>query len=150
VLKKKYIRDKRSPVPKNENVSRVMSANKAKHTAPEMTLRKALWKNGIKRFRLHSKNIIGKPDISFKQKKVAVFIHGCFWHRCPYCRLSDPKNNSRFWKAKFEANKGRDKKKVRQLRKQDWKVVTIWECQIKKNITNQIKKVRKVYEANSN
>lgn len=80
-----YSRDKRSPVPKNDTVSRVMSANRAKNSKPEVRLRKALWHAGLKGYRLHHKRIPGRPDISFVGKKLAIFVHGCFWHRCPKC-----------------------------------------------------------------
>ncbi len=96
-----YVRDKRSPVPKNEAVSRVMSANRAKNTKPELTLRKALWHAGARGYRLHFRiklpsclrrggtrslrdGVVGavRPDISFVSKKVAIFVNGCYWHRC--------------------------------------------------------------------
>jgi DNA mismatch endonuclease (patch repair protein) len=77
-----YVRDKRSPVPKNEAVSRVMSANRAKNTKPELLLRKALWQAGARGYRLHYKRVPGRPDISFVSKKVAIFVNGCYWRRC--------------------------------------------------------------------
>jgi len=145
-----YVRDKRSPKPKNETVSRVMSANKAKNTLPEVIFRKKLWNAGMRGYRLNYKKIPGRPDIVFVSKKMAIFIHGCFWHRCPYCNLSNPKNNITFWKTKFEKNKQRDKKKTRELKHLGWIVLTIWECQIKKNISNQINKIYKIYETDRN
>lgn len=123
-----YVRDKRSPVPKSENVSRVMSANKAKDTKPEILLRKALWKAGLRGYRLHYKKVPGRPDIAFVSKKIAIFVHGCFWHRCPHCDYSLPKNNRKFWEKKFKKNVERDKRKIRELRKLEWKVFVIWEC----------------------
>ena len=77
---KEYIRDGRSPVPKKEATSKVMSANKGKDTNPELLLRKELWKNNIKGYRLHWKKVPGSPDIAFPKKKLAIFINGCFWH----------------------------------------------------------------------
>ena len=74
---KVYVRDKRSPNPKNENVSKVMSANKAKDTSPEIKLRKALWKKGANAYRLHYKGLPGRPDICFVNKKFAIFVNGC-------------------------------------------------------------------------
>jgi DNA mismatch endonuclease Vsr len=71
-----YFRDKRSPVPKSETVSRIMSANKAKNTGPELTLRKALWSAGIRGYRLHPKKVVGRPDIAFIGRKLAIFVHG--------------------------------------------------------------------------
>ncbi len=138
-----YSRDKRSPVPKSETVSRVMSANRAKNTSPELTLRKRLWSVGHKGYRLHYKKIPGRPDITFISKKVAIFVNGCFWHRCPHCSYSLPKTNTDFWKEKFKRNKRRDEEKERELNKRGWKVLVIWECELKKNIESVINRVRK-------
>lgn len=143
VLVIKYIRDNRSPIPKNETVSRVMSANKEKNTGPELTVRRALWRNGIRGYRLHSKKVIGKPDVAFIGKKIAVFIHGCFWHRCPYCKLPLPKSNPEYWKLKFERNIGRDKRNLRILKSNGWKVVIIWECEIKHSLDKVVGRISK-------
>lgn len=140
----KYFRDKRSPTPKSEVVSRVMSANKAKNSKPELLLRKELWKVGLRGYRLHHKKIPGRPDISFISKKVAIFIHGCFWHRCPTCNYKLPKTNSDFWKAKFEHNKQRDQKKTNDLKSIGWRVMTFWECDLKKNCDSVIREISRV------
>jgi DNA mismatch endonuclease (patch repair protein) len=131
--KKIYIRDKRSPLPSSEVVSKVMSRNKGKDTKPELLLRKLLWKNGLRGYRVHPKNIPGKPDVCFVSRKIAIFINGCFWHRCPYCNYQLPKHNRQFWKNKFNRNVIRDEEKIRQLKMSKWKVITIWECELKKN-----------------
>ena len=140
--KREYIRDKRSPVPKNEHVSKVMSANKAKQTIPEITLRKALYKEGIKGYRLNYKKIKGRPDIVFVSKKTAIFVHGCFWHRCPKCNYPMPKTNSKFWREKFEKNVKRDSLKTEQLEALGWKVVTVWECEIKEDIDKVVASIK--------
>ena len=144
---KKYCRDGRAPIPKDEKISRVMSANKGENTTPEITMRKALRELGLVGYRLHWKKVSGKPDIAYPSKKIAIFVNGCFWHRCPYCKNPYPKTNRPFWKKKFNNNIKRDKLKTRLLRKNGWKVFTFWECQIKKNaekcaikIKNQISK----------
>lgn len=131
--KKIYVRDKRSPTPSSENVSKVMSSNKGKDTKPELLLRKLLWKNGLRGYRIHPKKIPGKPDVCFISRKVAIFINGCFWHRCPYCNYKLPKQNKQFWENKFSNNVRRDKEKIMQLKKMKWKVITVWECQLKKH-----------------
>ena len=95
-MKKEYVRDGRAPIPKKESISRVMSANKAKNTKPELKLRKALWHSGYKGYRLHPKNIPGRPDIVFKKYALAIFVNGCYWHRCEKCEPSFPKVQSRF------------------------------------------------------
>lgn len=132
--KRTYIRDGRAPIPKKEITSKIMSKIRAKDTKPELLLRKALWNNGLRGYRLHWKKAPGRPDICFPGKKLAIFVHGCYWHRCPYCKLSTPKTHKRFWKSKFKRNKERDKRKLRALKKGGWKVITFWECQINKKV----------------
>ena len=144
MISKQYIRDKRSPTPKNNNVSKVMSANRAKDTKPELMVRKELYSLGLIGYRLHSKKIPGKPDISYNRYKLAIFINGCYWHRCPHCNLPLPKNNTDFWKQKFNANVNRDKVKGEQLNDIGWRVLTLWECKIKKNLDRQILKVKEL------
>ena len=136
-----YIRDKRSPIPKSEATSRVMSANKAKNTKPEIQLRRALWSKGIRGYRVHPKALPGKPDLAFTTKKVAVFINGCFWHRCPICNYQLPKTNTAFWEKKFERNVRRDQEKIKSLKTTGWKVLTIWECEIRSALNKQIEKL---------
>ena len=137
----KYIRDGRAPIPKNKITSKVMRSNKAKNTKPELKFRMALTRNGIHGFTLHSKSLPGRPDISFNKNKIAVFINGCFWHRCPYCDLAIPKSNRSFWKNKFIKNIKRDKVKKSELQKLGWKVLTIWECKIKNGTRTQINRI---------
>ena len=146
-MSKDYYRDKRSPKPLNESTSKVMSANKAKNTKPEITLRKALWSEGHKGYRLNWKKVPGRPDIAYPGKKIAIFVNGCYWHRCPKCNLSLPKTNTRFWKEKFDKNVKRDKKKNDELLSLDWIVLVFWECDIKSDISNSIQKVKKVLDA---
>jgi len=129
--KREYSRDGRAPIPKSEVTSRTMSAIKAKNTKPELLLRKALWQAGIRGYRLHWKKAPGKPDISFPGKKIAIFVNGCFWHRCPYCQLAIPKSHSEFWKDKFKKNVDRDKNKISLLEAHGWSTITIWECKLK-------------------
>ena len=136
-----YVRDKRSPTPKNANVSKVMSANKAKGTKSELLVKKLLWDNGIRGYRLNWKKAPGTPDIAFPGKKVAVFVHGCYWHNCPVCNRPLPKHNTEFWKNKFEKNTNRHTLKVNQLQVLGWKVVTVWECEIKKTPHVVLKKI---------
>jgi DNA mismatch endonuclease (patch repair protein) len=138
---KEYSRDKRSPIPKSAMTSKVMSAIKAKHTVPEVIFRKALRAHGLTGYRLHWK-VEGRPDIAFPGKKVAIFIHGCYWHRCQVCNLPDPKSNSLFWQNKFGKNVERDERKRLALEKSGWRVLIFWECQIKKDVIPLIEQVR--------
>lgn len=140
--KVEYIRDSRSPIPTNEAVSKVMSANKAKNTKPELLLRKELCENDLRGYRLHPKTVPGRPDVCYISKRVAIFMHGCFWHRCPHCDYPLPKNNRKFWVEKFAKNKMRDNKKRKELRKLGWKVFTIWECELQKNVNKLINNIK--------
>jgi DNA mismatch endonuclease (patch repair protein) len=127
-----YLRDGRAPIPKSELISKVMSANKAINTKPEVKLRRALWALGLRGFRSNYKKLPGRPDIAFPKYKVVIFVHGCFWHRCPHCNLLLPKSNRNFWKLKFQKNKERDRKKEAILKQLGWKVLVYWECQVNK------------------
>ncbi len=108
----------------------LMSRVKGSNTTPELIVRRMLHAAGY-RYRLHRKDLPGKPDIVFGPRKKIVFIHGCFWHghRCPKGRL--PKSNQAFWSSKIDTNKKRDRKRGRQLGALGWKVLVIWQCQLK-------------------
>jgi DNA mismatch endonuclease (patch repair protein) len=86
-----------------QRVSRLMKANKSADTKPEMALRKALWQAGARGYRLHPKQVPGRPDMAFPAKRLAVFVHGCFWHQCPHCegKKAYPRANVEFWRKKF-------------------------------------------------
>lgn len=123
-------RDRRNPPASSAAVARSMSANRASRTGPERTLARALWHAGFRGYRLNWKGAPGRPDIAFPGRRVAIFVHGCFWHRCPTCRLPLPKSNREFWKEKFRANRARDRRKSKLLRNEGWKVHEVWECWI--------------------
>lgn len=142
-----YLRDGRAPIPLKESTSRVMRANKAKNTMPELAMRKLLLSEGIRGYKLNWKKALGRPDIAFPSKRIAIFINGCFWHRCPYCKPSFPKTHKAFWEQKFVKNILRDKEKVSILKQSGWKVLTIWECQIKKHPTRCVARVNKLLSA---
>lgn len=114
---------------KQEMISKIMSLVQAKDTKPELRVRKLLHTSGI-RYRLYDKNIPGKPDISIKKYKLAIFINGCFWHRHDNCKKTrTPKTNIEFWNSKFLRNIERDKNVLLELEQQNWTVFTIWECE---------------------
>jgi len=122
-----YSGDTLSPNERSERMSRVRS----KDTKPELVVRGLLTSMGY-RYRLHLRTVPGNPDIVFSQRKKAIFVHGCYWHRhkdCPNCRL--PKSKLDFWKPKLEGNRKRDLKKQRELRKAGWQFFVIWECQLR-------------------
>ena len=147
--RKEYKRDGRSPAPKSSISSRVMSKIGAKATKPEMAVRKHLSSNSILGYRLNCKTVQGSPDICFTKSKIAIFIHGCFWHRCPKCNFTLPKHNRQFWKKKFENNLARDLRTSKSLVQDGWKVITLWECDIlnrnswKEILVKRIKNVQK-------
>lgn len=143
-----YIRDGRAPLPEKESTSRVMSANRGKDTHPELSLRRALWKEGIKGYRLNWNKAPGRPDIAFPARKIAIFVNGCFWHRCPYCLPSLPKSHRAFWKKKFSNNVRRDKEKVLELEQDGWKVLTIWECKLKNDLKQSVLSVKVLISVN--
>jgi DNA mismatch endonuclease (patch repair protein) len=136
-----YQRDGRAPIPKDPRTSALMSRIRAKNTGPELTLRALLRQAGHRGYRLHHKSVPGKPDIAYISKRVAVFVHGCFWHGCPHCRPPRPKSNRSFWHAKLDANALRDQRKAKELRHAGWTVVTIWECQLRKRPQAQLARV---------
>ncbi|MCF0075336.1 very short patch repair endonuclease [Dyadobacter sp. CY261] len=139
-----YSRDLRSPVPTTPHISKIMSANKSKNTLPELALRKRLWSDNLRGYRLHPNKIPGRPDIIYPRFKVAIFVNGCFWHRCPYCQLREPSGNRDFWVKKFDANIERDTKKRKLLEEAGWKTITVWECEIKKSIDQKIKEIQNI------
>ena len=128
------MRDKRSVAPLSKNVSKVMSANRAKNSKPELILRKMLRQAGFPGYRLHWKKAPGRPDIAYLGRKLAIFVHGCYWHRCPECDLPLPKSNTKFWSDKFKRNQERDAKKITELNGAGWRTLVFWECQLRDNV----------------
>ncbi len=108
-----------------------MSQIRNKDTRPEILVRSIVHRLGY-RYALHRKDLPGKPDMVLTRHCKIIFIHGCFWHmhRCRYGRVV-PKTNKKFWKLKREGNVDRDKRNLRKLRREGWKVLVIWECQIR-------------------
>jgi len=141
-----YIRDGRAPIPKTELISKTMSAIKDKNTKPELILRKSMWHRGMKGYRLHWRKVPGRPDIAFPGRRIAIFVNGCFWHRCPHCSPPMPKSHTKFWNNKFNNNVRRDSQKIEALEKMKWDTIVIWECQIKNNLHGCISYVKKVVE----
>lgn len=111
--------------------SRMMSGIKGKDTKPEMILRKYLHSQGL-RFRLHGKDLPGRPDLTLPKYKVAVFVHGCFWHSHYGCKYAvTPASNQKFWGEKLAKNVVRDQLVVGKLVDLGWRVLVVWECGIK-------------------
>lgn len=110
--------------------SRIMSSVAQKNTGPEVKLRKALHRIGL-RYRLHDKRLPGSPDIVFPRFKGVLFVHGCFWHRHGCKATTTPKDNNEYWEKKFAENVERDKRFVEALRQAGWRVAIVWECDLK-------------------
>ncbi len=110
-----------------------MSQIKGKDTKPEMLVRKFLHGNGY-RYRLHDKNLPGKPDLVLKKLNTAIFVHGCFWHAHEGCKYYVvPKTRTKWWKNKIYRNKSKDEENNTGLKKMGYKVITIWECELKRD-----------------
>lgn len=116
------------------NMSRIQS----KDSIAEIKVRSALHNAGY-RFRLHKKDMPGKPDIVLPKYKTVIFIHGCFWHRHKGCsKASEPKTNKEYWLSKFQRNVDRDCRTRQQLQDLHWNVIVLWECEIRKFNSNDI------------
>lgn len=118
--------------------SRCMAAIKGKDTKPEILVRKFLFSKGL-RYRLNNRKLPGSPDIVLKKYKTVIFVDGCFWHGhegCKYFRL--PKSNTPFWKTKITQNIERDKKTTQALIALGWKVIRIWECELRNKCNREV------------
>lgn len=116
-----------------------------KDTGPELVVRRVLHRLGF-RFRLHRKDLPGRPDIVLPGRATVVFVHGCFWHRHRNCRFAyTPKSRLEFWTAKFESNVERDRRNQRALRAAGWKVLTVWECQTVKEDSLRARLLKKLH-----
>ena len=113
-----------------EKRTKIMKSIISDGTKPELVFRKYLFSQGF-RYRKNYKILPGRPDIVFIKKKIAIFIHGCFWHQHKNCKITNkPRSNTTFWKEKFAKNLERDKRNRKDLRKMGWRTIVIWECEI--------------------
>lgn len=111
--------------------SKIMGQIRSSGTKPELAVRKCAYRLGF-RYRLNRKDLPGSPDLVFPKRNIALFVHGCFWHRHKDCKYSYmPKSRVEFWEEKFDNNVARDKRARRDLEQLGWRVVTIWECETK-------------------
>lgn len=125
--------DVHTPEQRRFNMQQIRSTN----TKPEMLVRKFLHAHGF-RYSLHRKKLPGKPDIVLRKYKTVLFIHGCFWHghkNCQYFVI--PKTRTQWWTDKINTNKANDAKAIKALKKDGWKVITIWECKLKPGKTER-------------
>lgn len=128
-----------------------MSKIRSKNTKPELLVRKFLFSNGF-RYRIHVKDLPGKPDIVLPKYKTVIFVHGCFWHgheRCKY--FIEPKTNTEWWLKKITRNKQLDTEHEKKLESENWNIITIFECKLKESnidftLNNLINKLKKQIE----
>lgn len=120
--------DKLSPAKRSANMSRIRASN----TAPELTVRRHLFHTGL-RYRLYRRDLPGKPDLVFPRYRVCLFVHGCFWHGCPNCidGTRQVKSNEGYWSEKVKGNRERDIRNTAKLEADGWRVLTIWECEVR-------------------
>jgi DNA mismatch endonuclease (patch repair protein) len=118
--------------------SEMMAGIKSKNTKPEMLVRKFLHSEGF-RYRLHSRKLPGSPDIVLPKYKKAIFVHGCFWHRHLNCKYATmPSSNVDRWRAKFQENVDRDIRTRSALEESGWKVIVVWECELRSSLANRL------------
>lgn len=132
-----------SPSPSSEGVSRAMRSNQA-GTKPELLVAKLLRK------KLVASSLPGRPDFVYPKSRLAIFVHGCFWHRCQVCDLPLPKTHTEFWRRKFERNVERDMLNRRDLRATGWRVLEVWEHELRRNPKAVAEKIRNEALVNGN
>ena len=139
----KQPRAKRAPYTISESRRKNMAAIRGKNTKPELAVRRFLHASGF-RYRLHAKNLPGRPDIVLKRFNTAIFVHGCFWHHHGCANSVWPKTRSDFWRTKILGNRRRDRRHNRTLEKMGWRVATVWECEVKdsKRLKDLSKEIR--------
>ncbi|RYZ92538.1 MAG: very short patch repair endonuclease [Proteobacteria bacterium] len=116
-----------------ERVKKIMRSNRSRDTKPEVKLRSLLRAQELIGYRKNWKDLRGKPDVVFTRWKVAIFLNGCFWHGCLRCNRSSSKTNSEFWEVKIERNRERDLSVRQELNSLGWRVVDVWECELKQD-----------------
>lgn len=124
--------DTKTPAERSENMSRIRSTN----TKPEEIVRKYLFSHGF-RYRKNDKRYAGKPDIVLPKYRTIIFVNGCFWHMHGCSRSRLPRSNQDYWKPKIERNIQRDAKNKQKLELDGWKVIVVWECELKKRIAEE-------------
>lgn len=133
-----------------EEITKNMRSNKSKDTKPELMLRKELWKRGL-RYRKNYKKAVGKPDIVFVSRKIAIFVDGKMWHGYDWEKQkNDFKSHRDFWIPKIKRNIERDKEVTERLRNEGWTVLRFWDFEIKKNLSDCADKIEKVYNERRN
>ena len=121
--------------------SRMMAGIRAKDTKPEMIVRRYLHARGF-RYRLHKRGLPGSPDLVLPKYKIAIFVHGCFWHRHAGCRYATtPSSNVERWTRKFATNTERDARKLAELENGGWRVIVVWECELRRDAEDRLERL---------
>lgn len=127
--------------------SRNMAAIKGKNTKPELIVRRGLHARGL-RFRLHRPDLPGRPDLVFPASRTVVFVHGCFWHAHENCRyFTLPATDSESWQTKLEGNRARDRRDQSALEETGWRVIIIWECELRTGAAKRLDEVASLIRA---
>ena len=124
-----------------ESTRRSMQGNKSRETKPEVALRLALWHSGLRGYRKNVKPLPGTPDIVFGRSKVAMFVHGCFWHGHDCPRYRTPRQNQQFWIEKVFRNEARHNRNVLRLQELGYQTLTVWECELKNGTADIIRQL---------
>lgn len=131
----------RPPKSNSAGTAKSMKSNKSSGTKPELVLSKILRK------KIHRNSLPGSPDFVYPRKKIAVFVHGCFWHRCPQCNFDLPKRNRDFWAAKFARNVERDRLVREELEVMGWTAIEVWEHELRKDPLQVAKRILQFVKA---
>jgi DNA mismatch endonuclease (patch repair protein) len=124
-----------------------MRANRSSDTKPEKTLRSSLWHGGLRGYRKNVRRLPGKPDIVYCKAKLAILVHGCYWHGCPTCKRNlTPKSNAVYWAEKIGQNKARDEKNVLALEELGFQVLVVWECELRQSAAEVVAQIRERLE----
>ncbi|MCW5940487.1 MAG: very short patch repair endonuclease [Fimbriimonadaceae bacterium] len=125
-----------------ESTRRSMQGNRSTGTKPEVTLRSALWAEGLRGYRKNVRKLPGTPDIVFGPSRLAVFVHGCFWHGHDCGRARMPSTNALFWQTKIERNRARHEERRAELERLGFTVLTIWECELRHGMGDVVDRIR--------
>lgn len=130
----------------SEQRSRTMRAVRSRNTGPELIVRRFLHRAGL-RFRLHDFRLPGIPDVVFPSRRVALFVHGCFWHQHSGCQAATrPMAHSDYWNHKLDGNVARDARRLAELKAAGWTTLIVWECEVgnRRNLTKLVRRIRAI------
>jgi DNA mismatch endonuclease (patch repair protein) len=132
----------------SEGTAKAMRANRSTETSPELLLRRGLWAAGLRGYRKNLRRLPGVPDVVFSRARLCVFVHGCFWHGCRRCsRNLTPRQNAAYWQAKIARNRDRDARLQAYLVEAGWRVLVVWECELRADPASAVKQVQEILHA---